>query len=202
MVARVVIAGTLIVASLGLAAEIARSSGAPEEIVEIFSLSYEGNVPTWWASVLLFSCGLALASIARSAERSRAHWWALAIGFFYMSLDEAVQLHEELGRIFGEGEGVLYFTWVIPAAAIVIVLGIAFVPFLRALDPRTRLRFVAAGAIYVGGAVAMELPLGWWADAYGEDSLGYALIDFTEETLELIGTNVFLLALLSYRGSS
>jgi hypothetical protein len=88
---------------------------------------------------------------------------------------------------------------VIPAAIIVLVTGILFIPFLRALSPITRLRFVIAGVIYVGGALGMEIPLGAWTAHYGDDNLGYALIDFVEETMEIFGASFFLLAILDHR---
>ena len=57
-------------------------------------------------------------------------------------------------------------------------------------------RFVIAGAIYVTGAVLLELPLGAWTEQYGADNLGYALIDWCEETLELVGLTLFAATLL------
>lgn len=168
--------------------------GWPEPLVEQLSLSYEGNLPTWYASVLLFSCAVLLASIARAGVPRRAGWWGLAAIFVYLSLDEAIELHEHLGRLV-EGEGVLYFSWVIPAGAIVLALGLAYLPFVRALAPLTRTRFALAGTIYVGGALLMELPLGWWTSVHGDDNLGYGLIDWVEESMELAGASLFLLAL-------
>ena len=97
--------------------------------------------------------------------------------------------------------GVLYFSWVVPAGIIVAALGIAYLPFLRRLPARTRWRFVLAGALYVGGALLMELPLGWWAERAGDDNLVYGLLDFVEESLELAGTSLFLAALLDYLGA-
>ncbi len=41
----------------------------------------------------------------------------------------------------------------------------------------------------------MELPLGLWTDVHGDDNVGYALLDWTEETLELVGATLFVLAL-------
>lgn len=196
-------AGTATVAVLGLAAELSWHAGwLSYELLELLSLSAEGNLPTWWASILLFSCGLTLASIARAAELSRPHWWGLAVIFFYMSLDEAAQLHEELGAIFGEGEGVLYFTWVIPAVVIVAAVLAVYARFLWRLEARSRARFLIAGGIYVGGALVMELPLGWWADTHGQGTLGYALIDFVEETMEMVGASSFLVALVRHREGS
>ena len=44
----------------------------------------------------------------------------------------------------------------------------------------------------------MELPLGWWTDHYGRQNLGYGLIDLVEESMEILGVTIFLLALVSY----
>lgn len=196
----VVVAGAA-VAGAGLVVELVHAgSHAPavEAAVELLSLSYEANVPTWYASSLLLTCALLLAVIAADVGARggphRARWIGLAIGFAVMSLDEAVQLHEHLGGLVGAG-GLLYFDWVIPAAAVIAVLGAVYVPLLRDLPARRRRQVVVAAALYLGGAVAMELPLGWWTERAGGDNAVYALIDWTEETLELAGASVFALAL-------
>ena len=183
-----------VVSLAGLAAELVGG----EVLVSYLSLSYEGNVPTWIATVLLFASALVAAAIAREAVTFRRHWWGVAAVFAYASLDETAQLHEHLGGNLEAG-GVLYFDWVIPAAVILVGLALIFWPFVRALAPATRRRLIIAGAIYIGGAVLMELPLGWWTDRAGADTLGYALIDWVEETLELVGASLALLALVRHR---
>jgi hypothetical protein len=42
----------------------------------------------------------------------------------------------------------------------------------------------------------MELPLGLWVSEHGSSNLGYGLLDWIEETLELTGIAVFLYALI------
>lgn len=196
--------GLGLLAAAGLVVELLHVGSHSEPIellVRMLSLSYEQNLPTWYASSLLFSCGLALAAITRDARARRlphrGRWAVLAAGFFYMSVDEAVELHEHLGGHFG-GEGLLYFDWVIPASVVVLVVGAAYWPFLRALPARRRRQFLLAGALYVGGAVAFELPLGWWTERAGEENVVYALIDWGEELLELVGASLFLLSLLEH----
>lgn len=188
---------TALVAVVGLAAEVAEYElGAPARVVEIFSLSYEANVPTWYATVLLFACSMLLASIAGAEGISRRKSWAaLAAIFAYLSLDEAIEIHELLAYLVPPTGGLLHFGWVIPGAALTLLAGLAFLPFVRSLPSLTRWRFVLAGAIYVGGALGMELLLGWWADTHGDDNLGYGVIDFIEESMELAGASLFLLAL-------
>lgn len=170
-------------------------------VVPLFSLSYEQNVPTFYSAMLLLACSLLLALVAAGArahgERFVRHWWVLAAGFLYIAVDEVLEFHEQLSKLKELG-GVLHFSWVVPAGILVLVLGVAYIPFLRALPRSIALRFVISGAIYVGGAVGMELPLGWWTVHHGEDNLGYGLIDALEEALEMIGLNLFLFTLLDH----
>lgn len=174
-------------------------SGLADATVQRLSLSYEGNVPTWAASSLLLVCALVAGSIAGLPTSARPRSWiAVALAFGYASLDEMAQLHESLGGWVETG-GVLYFDWVISAAILLVALALAFWPWLRSLPLATQRRMVLAAALYFGGAVAMELPLGWWTDRAGSDSLGYALIDWVEETMEMCGTLLMLRALMLHR---
>jgi len=183
---------------LGLGAELAgaRWGEAAAPLVAFLSLSYERNLPTWYASGLLLCCALALFAHARAARTQRARWRGLGAVFVYLSLDEAVGLHEHLGVF--ELNGVLYFSWVVPAAALVALLGLAYLPFVRALPERLRAQVLLAGALYVGGALGMELPLGWWTELHGDANLTYALIDHGEELLELLGAGLCLAALVEH----
>lgn len=195
-----------VLTALGVGVEVAHYAlGARrlESLVAFLSLSYERNLPTWYASGLLLGCALVLAGIARAGghtrDPGRRYWWALAGAFTYISLDESVGLHEHLGGLLSLG-GVLFFTWVVPAALIVALGGLTFLPFLARLPSRRRGQFILAGVLYVGGALAMELPLGWWTERHGNDNLVYALIDHLEEALELVGGSLFLAALVEELG--
>jgi len=194
---RWLVAAIAVVSGAGLVVELLHDR-VPEQVLEHLSLSYEGNIPTWLSASLLLGCAIAAGVIAREATSWRRHWWGMAFAFGWVSLDEAAEIHEHLGGHLA-GSGVLYFDWVIPAALIVVALVAAYIPFIRALAPRTRMRLVIAGCIYVGGALVMELPLGAWTQAHGADSLGYALIDWVEETMEMVGATLALVALLAHR---
>jgi len=204
-VGRWLVAAIAVASGLGLAIELVhtRSHHAlVEALLPELSLSYEGNVPTWLAASLLLGGALAAAAIARTEPVWRRHWWGVAAVFAYASLDETAELHENLGGIVdpsGDLGGVLYFDWIIPAIAILGALALVFLPFVRALRPATRNRLVLAGVIFVGGAVGMELPLGWVTERAGPDSLAYALVDWVEETLELAGAALALHAFVRHR---
>jgi hypothetical protein len=198
---RRLLAAVAIVSALGLAIELAHAYASTpllDAFVPALSLSYERNLPTYFSSALLLACAIAAGAIAWTRPPGRWHWWAMAIVAGYMSVDESVEIHEHLGEGI-DTSGVLYFGWVIPAAAIVVALALAYIPFLRRLAPATRRRLVIAATIYVGGALFMELPLGLWTERHGMDTLGYALIDWVEETMEMIGATLALVALLAHR---
>lgn len=194
---------TATVALLGLVAELVHylRPSVNTALIPLFSLSIEGNFPTWYAASLLLCCGLLLLGISVGVQQRgagfRRRWRFLGATFLYMSLDEAIELHENLGRLL-DLRGVLFFSWVVPAGVAVLLMGAAYLPFLRHLPASTRLRFVLAGSLYVGGALILELPLGHWTERHGHDNLTYALIDWVEETLELVGATLFLLSLSRY----
>ena len=176
----------------GLCAELwqGASLADPLDLVDMFSLSYETNLPTWFASSQLLVCSLAIGAVAiatrQASGRYVAHWWGLAAALLYISLDETVQLHEQMNHWFSTG-GVLYFGWVIPASVIVALFVVSYLGFLGHLPKRTRNRFVLAGAIFVGGALGVEFGLGYWADLEGDENLVYGLIDWVEESMEICG---------------
>ncbi len=201
---RVLVAALIAVAAAGLVVELLHHGPVrdlDEDLLLLFSLSEEGNLPTWYSSALLLACAVTLGVIAPAAPRGQTRYWSLLAAVFgYLSIDEAVGLHEQLNDLVHLG-GPLYFGWILPAGVAVLLLGLAYLRFLRALPAETRRRFVVAGALYVGGALFMEIPLGLWTEARGDGGLGYALIDFAEETLEMTGATLFLVALLRHAAS-
>ena len=171
------------------------------EIVAFFGLSYEHNLPTWFSTCLLFACAVVLALIAAGARREQdpftRHWSVLAITFLYLSVDELVSIHEVASSWFNTG-GVLYFGWVIPAAVFVTLFGLSYLRFLGRLPRNLRNRFILAGSVYVGGALLMELPLGYWTERMGNDNLVYGMLDLVEESMEMIGASLFLESLVGH----
>jgi hypothetical protein len=193
--------GVAIASGLGLVIEVAHARASGELVDALLpklSLSYEGNLPTWFSSSLLLVCAIVAGAIASAQPPWHRHWWGITAILAWMSLDEAAELHEHLGGRIGT-TGLLYFDWVIPAAGVVAIIAVIYWPFVRALAPATRTRLVIAAAIYLGGALVMELPLGWWTEQRGMEGLGYGLIDWIEETMEMIGAVLALVALVAHR---
>src|SRR3712207_7203532 len=53
----------------------------------------------------------------------------------------------------------------------VVVLGVAFIPFLRALPRWTAMAFLGSAAVYLGGALVLEMIGGLLGDRGAEDTL-------------------------------
>ena len=192
----------VVVALAGLAVEIGQDGldlTDPYDLVDLFSLSCGANIPTWLSSCMHATSAILLALIAAGTREAggafQRHWWGLSIIFTYISIDEFVRIHEDMNSWF-DLPGALYFGWVIPASVMVTIFVFAYWRFLTHLSPATRFRFVRAGAIFVGGALGVELILGYWTDLHGSSNLGYAIIDWVEETMEMTGAALFISALV------
>lgn len=175
------------------------------EIAMRFDLDRENNIPAWYSSTALLGAAFLLGLIGLM-ERNRCsrfsiHWIVLAFVFLYLSIDEATYLHEilivPLRNRLGTS-GIFYFAWVIPAFFVVTAFALAYISFLIHLERRTRVLIIVAGAIFVGGALGVELAGGAMADQFGLRSVSYTIVMMIEELLEMLGIVLFIYALLSY----
>jgi hypothetical protein len=173
----------------------------------MMSLDKENNLPALFAIMLLFCAFLVLTLITvlegkRNAPDVRK-WAILAGGFLLMTMDEAVSLHEKAiaplrALLGGQQLGIFYFAWVIPGIALVVALGVYFLPFMLRLPRRTAVAFAVSAAIYLGGALGVELVEGWWREQHGHRNLVYHSLVTLEEGMEMLGVIAFLHALLDY----
>jgi hypothetical protein len=153
---------------------------------------------------LLFSA-LLLGVIAHAknldSDPYKNHWKILSFIFFYISLDEAGRVHEKLidpmRSLLNATTGFLYFTWVVPIGFLVVIFLFCYRKFLLHLPVATKKMFVAAAALYIGGALGMEMVGGYIASTTGKN-LSYVIGLTIEESLEMLGIVVFIHALMSY----
>lgn len=184
-----------------------RSSAELSKIyIRLFDLNREANIPTWFSSFLLIVNAFILAIIAvrTKAQQGPYHiqWFVLAVIFMYLSIDEAALLHEMVEKPVRRAlglSGYLYFAWIVPAVGFVIVLGIYLRRFLFDLPRYTRWLFLVAGAVYVAGAVGMEMiGSNIFYTHGGHKPVSYYLWATLEETFEMVGLIIFFYALLDY----
>lgn len=174
-------------------------------IIPLLYVDYEANLPTWYSSIALLTASVVVCFIALSKraqkDRYTFHWFFLSGLFFLLSVDEVATIHEcaiEPMRKLIDASGVLHYAWVIPGGIFVLMVGGFMLRFLISLPARTRNLFMIAGAVFVGGAIGVEMISAFHAFSHGEKNLLYSLIITFEEAMEMLGVIIFIHANLEY----
>lgn len=176
----------------------------PRLIIKLLNVNLEANLPTYFSSLVLLADAILLAFIAYGSKAMGGkfwHWIGLSFIFVFISLDEMIQIHEQLRaptEALFNTSGLLYFAWFIPYIAVMLVVGIAYFKFMMRLPKRILNLFILAGVVFVFGAVGMEAIGGMHAEVHGEETVTYALMYSFEEFLEMSGAAIFFYALISY----
>lgn len=176
-------------------------------LLRMFNLNEEGNAPAWFSGTALLASAFLLAAAWRTArmanEAYARHWGALALIFIFLAIDEAASVHElliEPVRALLGTSGALYFAWVIPYGLAVLAVAIAYSRFMLALPRRTALLFLGAALLFVGGALGLEMLAPYRFDWTEPLSMPVFVNLLFEETFEMLGSAMFIYALLDYLG--
>lgn len=173
-------------------------------LTRLFNFSAEKNIPTLFSSFALVLSATLLSVIAATHKKlgsSHLPWLGLVVVFLFLAIDETASLHEKLTLPIRESlntSGLLYFAWVIPYGTALALFSMLYSRFLINLPRKTMILFVVSGVTYVSGAIGLEMIGGLQADSYGNNNLIYLLIVTCEEFLEMLGTVIFIYALLLY----
>ncbi len=175
------------------------------KVMHRFDLGHEPSLPNWYSSLALLAvAGMAglLARAERGADPRQARSWVQFSALFVaLAVDEAILIHE-LANVPVRGllgtSGALYFAWIIPGAGFALAVALFFRRFLFALEARTRNLIVASGAIFVSGAIGVEMLEGIIVPTLGVGSLDYTAAEMIEEGLEMCGVVLVLYALTDH----
>lgn len=179
------------------------------KLFRYFDLGMEKNFPTYFSTMILLICSFILLIIYISTKKNGGYfkyqWIALSCIFLFLSIDEFVSLHERLirpmRRLIGIGEhSWFHWAWVIPYEIFVLALLVFYLKFILHLTPKVRIRCVLAAALFVSGAIGLEILGGYYHSIAGLGShtndATYSALQLVEETLEMSGIVVFINALL------
>jgi len=235
-IVRAMIIAVLIITLVSFAARVAMYMWGVEGYLQplrIFDVGEERSIPTWFSSMQFLLCSMLLAVVAvdkkQRSDRYSLHWSALSIIFLLMSLDDVASIHEAIGQ---QSErllhnttgftpsGAIKFFWVVPGTIFVLIVFVAYLRFLADLPQSTRLLFLFAGALFVLGALGLEMLSAQVSSSsegianFFEMELGLSqhigsaipkimigLQTCVEEMFEMLGLTAFVYALLAYISS-
>lgn len=156
---------------------------------QIFDVDEEDSFPTWFSAMLLLLASVSLWVNARTLQSSDSslveRWYLLSVGFLLLSIDEIAGMHETLNSL-------IDISWTIPGGIIAGVVGLYFVPFLLKIPRPLAIRFVLAGAVYLGGALGVEVLTDPYLENDELNTLAYNLWTALEESMEIGGVLIFL----------
>jgi hypothetical protein len=137
-----------------------QSGGQDGWIAPLFDFDREGNFPSWYNSILFVLAAwiswINSKYASRHDRRQSLYWAIVAAVLLILSVDELVALHELLPSV-RSSEGLVNFGWVTILGPVAAVFGLSFVPFLLRLPRRVAFCLIASGAVYVTGAVVLEV---------------------------------------------
>jgi hypothetical protein len=172
--------------------------------IRLFDLDAEANIPAWYSSSALFFCSFLVGAWTKKVNQvpHAAHWLGISLLFLFLSIDEAVSVHETLGAVLENKfrpTGFFTSAWVIPGLAFIAVVFISYLKFLWHLPRKTGYQFLGAGIIYILGAVGLEMiAANFWWSSHQFEGFSYELLVACEEFLEMFGVVAFMYAFLSY----
>ncbi len=194
---------------LGEIARLGFGRGSVFGLVRLFGLGQEANVPTWYSSAALlfaslFTCLIAFLPIPE-VRRQAKRWWALAAVIALMSLDETALLHEGIPyfvalSVLSPEEEVWYidYAWVPLGTVVLGLLVWWFLPLWRSFPSGFRYRFGLAAFVFFAGALGLEFLEAAWASQFDTETFGYSALWTVQETLELTGVALLILAFFDY----
>lgn len=175
------------------------------QVPVMVDVAREGNLPTWYSSILLILAAVLTAVVARfETEVGGAHilhWWGLGLAMAWISMDEVSGLHEWIDAFVPGwmtapfGDWIHIHPWVLIGLPLVVLFAIIYLPFLRGLPARTRRWVFTAGVLYVAGALGGE-SLHGVINTYHGGGVFTSLAVLLEEGLEMVGIVVYIHGLL------
>src|SRR5215204_4303725 len=194
-IVRAMIIAVLLITLISFAARVAMYLWGQEGYLQplrIFDVGEERSIPTWFESIQFLLCSI-LEAIGQQSERL---------------------LHNTTGFI---PSGAIKFFWVVPGTIFVFIVLVAYLRFLADLPQSTRRLFLFAGAVFVLGALGLEM-LSAQVSSSSEGIANFfgmelglsrhsgsaipkimiGLQTCFEEMFEMLGLTAFVYALLAY----
>ena len=162
-------------------------------VVPLFGFDREANFPTLFnggllalAAVLALAIGRAVGAAGGAFRRS---WLGLGVILGFLALDELCGIHDALDILIDgwvDLSGPINWPWVVPYALLAVVVGVIYLRFFLSLPRETQIGFAIAAALYVFGAIGMEMIAANHFESVGAEDMTYGIFFTIEENLEIL----------------
>jgi hypothetical protein len=208
VVQSVIVAGLLVASFIVYLCYALLPDRVPDLFLQKFDVAQEASLPTWFSSFNLLLSSVIALLIAQARAHTpilKRYWLVLSLIMLCLSLDEIVMIHEAGGalaaRLDLDAAILRGRSWVIWGAAFVVVVAVAFVPFLMWIPKRTTVLIILAGGIFVTGALGFEVLGAVMLNMNIREGFAHDFRRLIEEGLEMYGIVVLNVALLREYGS-
>lgn len=173
----------------------------------------EKNLPSIFSGTIHFIAAFYLLIVATAnlkIKKRKRFWMTLSLIFLFLGLDEILRIHEKISgdsSYLSENFGIFLYSWIVYYGSALVLLVILFFKPLFSLPRATLLRFIAAGSIFVTGAIGMENFAGFIIATHElpESEIIHSPLIFSlytiEELLEMMGVAYFIYAVLKFYSS-
>jgi len=178
-------------------------------LLPLLNIDREGNIPAWFSSFLLASAALIAWSLSVQLQQGEPRhpgiigWRVTSLLLLSMSMDEVGQVHERVGDFvqpFLPDVTYLHFGWVAVGLPAVLILAPFAIRFLLAIPRRTGRSLLFAAAVFLCGALGVELITSAYVGGGGQKvSASYFILSHVEEALEMVGVLLAIRGLLKYQ---
>ncbi|OMH38044.1 hypothetical protein [Motiliproteus sp. MSK22-1] len=158
-----------------------------------FNLDTEGNIPTWYSTVLLFSISILSLVIyflrerfIRPIERWNSFWLVLSSAYCFLSLDEGARLHELIDR----STSIKWVYVYAPFAAVFFSICFMYFWVVRRDSEDLRVWFLGGLVVYATGGLLSEFVSHYFAPL---PEVLQQVEFIVEEGLEMLGTIMVLM---------
>ena len=174
-----------------------------------FNTDGEKNFPALFSCCLLAIAAVLLLVIAVAKRRERDRyakaWSLLALIFSVLAADEWMSFHEKMTDVVNglpvalPTMGIFHFAWIVVGLLLVAAVGLTYRNFLLHLPRQYSRLFLTAAALYILGAIGLEMASGYYVDNHQQwNPLIWLGLTTVEEGLEMFGIITFIYALLHY----
>jgi hypothetical protein len=172
-------------------------------VKSLFDLDTEGSLPAWFSSTQLFLIGLVFLIkgylIDRHHSPSPYFFFIVAIGFIFLSADEAAAIHEKTTATFKHIQDIPRFKgnhgiWIFLYLPVVLLLLLTHVKYVIAMWKHYRQETIILSigmAALICGGVLLEI-ISYQFLRTGLTPVGYFIEVMAEEFLEMFGATIVL----------